>query len=61
VGEEPWGHGHKGEVPEQNNSGLCSKIKNWQMGSYKIAKFLKGKGHCILKGCIIRKRNTVVE
>ena len=27
-------------------AGLCSKIKNQQMGLNKIAKLLKGKGHC---------------
>jgi len=32
--------------PEQNTNGLCSKIKNQQMGSHKIAKLLLGKGPC---------------
>jgi hypothetical protein len=33
-------HGHRGKVPEQNTSGLCSKIKNWQMRLHKIGKLL---------------------
>ena len=27
-GEKAQTHGHRGEVPEQNTNGLCSKIKN---------------------------------
>jgi hypothetical protein len=34
------------KFPEQNSNGLCSKIKNQQIGPHKIAKLLKGKGHC---------------
>jgi hypothetical protein len=26
--EEPRTHGHRGKFPEENNNGLCSKIKN---------------------------------
>jgi hypothetical protein len=33
-------HGHRGNFPEQNTNGLCSKIKNSQMEPYKIAKLL---------------------
>jgi hypothetical protein len=33
-------HGHRGNFPEQNTNGLCSKIKNQQMGPHKIAKIL---------------------
>jgi hypothetical protein len=33
-------HMGTGKVPEQNTNVLCSKIKNQQMGSYKIAKLL---------------------
>jgi hypothetical protein len=33
-------HGHRGKVLEQNTNGLCSKIKNRQMGPHKIAKLL---------------------
>ena len=29
-----------GKNPEQNSNGLCCKIKNRQMGPYKIAKLL---------------------
>jgi hypothetical protein len=39
-GEEPQTHGHRGTFPEQNTNGLCSKIKNKQMGPHKIAKLL---------------------
>ena len=42
-GEEPWAHGHKGNFPEQNTYSLCCKIKNWQVGPHKIAKFCKAK------------------
>jgi hypothetical protein len=41
-GEEPQRYGHRGKIPEQNNNGLCCKIKNRQMGPHKIAK-LKAK------------------
>jgi hypothetical protein len=27
-GEEPQTHGHRGNFPEQNTNGLCSKINN---------------------------------
>jgi hypothetical protein len=40
VGEEPQTQGHRGKIPEQNTNGLCSKIKNQQMGPHKIAKLL---------------------
>jgi hypothetical protein len=33
-------YGHRGKIPEQNSNGLCCKIKNLQMGPYKIAKLL---------------------
>jgi hypothetical protein len=33
-------HGHRGKFPEQNTNGLCSKVKNQQMGPHKIAKLL---------------------
>ena len=39
--EETQAHGHRRKFPEQNNNGLCSKIKNRQMGSHKIANFYK--------------------
>jgi hypothetical protein len=39
-GEEPWTHGHRGKIPEQNTSGLCSKINNRQMGPHKISKLI---------------------
>jgi hypothetical protein len=39
-GEKSRTHGHRGKVPEQNSNGLCSKIKNRQMGPHKIAKLL---------------------
>jgi hypothetical protein len=38
--------GTRGTFPEQNTNGLCSKMKNWQMEPHKIAKLLKGEGHC---------------
>jgi hypothetical protein len=38
--EELWTHGHSVKVHEQNTNGLCSKIKNQQMGSHKITKLL---------------------
>jgi hypothetical protein len=41
--EEPLAHGHRGNFLEQNTNSLFSKIKNWQMGPYKIAKPLKAK------------------
>jgi hypothetical protein len=31
-GEKSLIHGHRGNFPEQNTNGLCSKIKNQQMG-----------------------------
>jgi hypothetical protein len=37
-GEEPLAHRHRGKVPEQKSSGLCSKIKNQQMQSFYKAK-----------------------
>jgi hypothetical protein len=33
-------YGQRGKIPEQNSNGLCSKIKNRQMGPHKIAKLL---------------------
>ena len=42
-GEEPQTHGLRGRIPEQNTNGLCSKIKNRQMGPHKIAKLCKAK------------------
>jgi hypothetical protein len=35
---EDMGHGVKN--PEENNNGLCCKIKNQQMGPHKVAKLL---------------------
>ena len=32
VGEKSQTHGHREKVPEQNTNGLCSKIKNQQVG-----------------------------
>ena len=43
IGEEPWGHGHMGKVPEESTNNLCSKIKNWQMGLIKLQSFYKAK------------------
>jgi hypothetical protein len=40
IGEKPHTHGHGRKVPEENTNGLCSKIKNQQVGSHKIAKLL---------------------
>ena len=36
--EEPQAHGHRGKIPEQNTNGLCSKIKNRQMGPHKTVR-----------------------
>jgi hypothetical protein len=40
VGETPRRHGHRRNFPKQKRNGLCSKIKNRQMGTHKIAKLL---------------------
>ena len=40
IGEKPQTYGHRGKFPEQNNNGLCSKIKNVQMGPHIIANLL---------------------
>ena len=40
IGEEPKKYGYRGKILEQNSNGLCCKIKNQQMGPYKIAKLL---------------------
>ena len=40
VEEEPQTQGHRKKFPEQNTKGLCSKIKNRQMGPHKIVKLL---------------------
>jgi len=42
-GEESQTPEHWRKFPEQNTNGLCSKIKNRQMGSHKTAKFYKAK------------------
>ena len=39
-GEELRTHRHRGKFPEQNTNGLCSKIKNQQMGPHKTEKLL---------------------
>jgi len=39
-GEEPQTHGNRGKFPEQNTNGLCSMIKNQQMGPHKTARLL---------------------
>jgi hypothetical protein len=36
--ERPLTQGQRGTFPEQNINGLCSKLKNQQMGPHKIAK-----------------------
>ena len=33
-------HQHRGNFPEQNTNGSCSKINNLQIGPHKIAKLL---------------------
>ena len=33
-------NGHRGKILDQNNNGLCCKIKNRQMGPHKIAKLM---------------------
>jgi hypothetical protein len=38
--EEPQTHGHWGNFPEQNTNGLCSKIKNQQMGPHETERLL---------------------
>jgi hypothetical protein len=45
-GEKPGTHGHRGKIPEQNTNGLCTKMKNQQMGPDKMAKLLQGNGNC---------------
>jgi hypothetical protein len=40
VGKSLEDMGTGGKIPEQNSNGLCCKIKNQQMGPYKIAKCL---------------------
>jgi hypothetical protein len=40
VGKSLEDMGNRGKFPEQNNNGLCSKIKNRQMGPHKITKLL---------------------
>ena len=40
-GEEHGTHVHRIKFPEQNTHGLCSKIKNRQMGPHKIECFCK--------------------
>jgi len=42
-GEAPGTHGHWKKFPVQNTNGLCSKIKNRQMGSHKTEKICKAK------------------
>jgi hypothetical protein len=43
VGEKSEIHGHKGKVPEQNTSGLCSKIKIYKWNFIKLQSFCKAK------------------
>jgi hypothetical protein len=38
--KEPQTYGHRGNFPELNTNGLCSKINNKQMGPHKITKLL---------------------
>jgi hypothetical protein len=40
VGENLEGMGTGEKIPKHNSNGLCCKIKNWQMGTHKIAKLL---------------------
>ena len=40
IAEDPWRHRHKEKFPEQNTSGLHSKIKNQQMETHKTVKVL---------------------
>ena len=42
TGNELWTYWHKGKFPEQNNTGSCSKVNNWQ--DFIILKNL-GKGY----------------
>ena len=39
-GENPRRYEHRGKILKQNSNGLCSKIKNRQMGPHKIATLL---------------------
>jgi hypothetical protein len=41
--KEPRTHGHRKNFPEQNTNGLCSVMKNRQMGPHKITKLCKAK------------------
>jgi hypothetical protein len=38
--KNPQTHGNRGNFPEQNSNGLCSKIKNQEMEPHKFANLL---------------------